>query len=98
MEHKLCFGTGAMRHVTSAGPGGTRRSPTPGRSRGPDERITNAERMPGKALMPSARAKPGPITLFYNGLKEEVKDMLYDKDRLDTLDVYIAIAIRIDNR
>ena len=24
--------------------------------------------------------------------------MLYDKDRLDTLDVYIAIAIRIDDR
>ena len=40
----------------------------------------------------------GLIQLFYNGLKEEVKDMLYDKDRPDTLDVYIAIAIRIDDR
>ena len=36
--------------------------------------------------------------MFYNGFKEEVKDVLYDKDRLDTLDAYIAIAIRIDDR
>ena len=64
VEHKLCFGQGAMRHVTSVDPGGARRSHTPGRSRGPDERITNAERMLGKALMPSARAKPGPIIKF----------------------------------
>ena len=40
----------------------------------------------------------GLIQLFYNSLKEEVKDVLYDKDRSDTLDVYIAIAIRIDDR
>ena len=52
----------SVRHVTSMGPGGARWSRTPGRSRGLDERITNAERMLGKALMPSARAKPGPIT------------------------------------
>ena len=38
------------------------------------------------------------IQLFYNSLKEEVKDMLYDKDRPNTLDKYIAIAIKIDNR
>jgi hypothetical protein len=40
----------------------------------------------------------GLIQLFYNGLKEEVKDVLYDKDRPDSLDAYIAIAIKIDNR
>ena len=40
----------------------------------------------------------GLMQLFYNGLKEEVKDVLYDKDRPDTLDAYIAMAIRIDDR
>ena len=40
----------------------------------------------------------GLMQLFYNGLKEEVKDVLYDKDRPDTLDAYIAIAIKIDDR
>jgi hypothetical protein len=40
----------------------------------------------------------GLIQFFYNGLKDEVKDVLYDKDRPDTLDKYIAMAIRIDDR
>ncbi len=35
---------------------------------------------------------------FYKGFKEEVKDELYKVDRLDSLDKYIAIAIRIDDR
>ena len=38
------------------------------------------------------------MQLFYNGLKEEVKDVLYDKDRPDILDAYIVIAIRIDDQ
>ncbi len=38
------------------------------------------------------------MQLFYNGLKEEVKDVLYDRDRPDTLDEYIAMAIKIDDR
>ena len=38
------------------------------------------------------------MQLFYDGLKDEVKDVLYEKDRPDTLDEYIAIAIRIDDR
>ena len=32
------------------------------------------------------------------GLKEEVKDELYKVDRPETLDDYIVIAIRIDDR
>ena len=36
--------------------------------------------------------------LFYDDLKEDVKDELYQKDQPDTLDEYIAIAIRIDER
>ena len=40
----------------------------------------------------------GLMQLFYNGLKEEVKDVLYDRDRPDTLDEYIAMAIKIDDR
>lgn len=38
------------------------------------------------------------MQLFYNGLKEEVKDELYKEERPDTIDKYIAIAIRIDDR
>jgi hypothetical protein len=38
------------------------------------------------------------MQLFYNRLKEEVKDKLYKIDRPNTLDKYIAIAIRVDNR
>jgi hypothetical protein len=40
----------------------------------------------------------GLMQLFYDGLKEEVKDDLYQKDRPKTLDEYIAMAIRIDDR
>ncbi|KAG7293497.1 hypothetical protein NEMBOFW57_003549 [Staphylotrichum longicolle] len=40
----------------------------------------------------------GLIQLFYKGLKDEVKDELYKIDRPDTLNEYIAIAIRIDDR
>ncbi|KAK4173488.1 hypothetical protein QBC36DRAFT_313833 [Triangularia setosa] len=40
----------------------------------------------------------GLIQLFYNGLKDEVKDELYREERPDTIDKYIAIAIRIDDR
>jgi hypothetical protein len=36
--------------------------------------------------------------LFYNGLKEDVKDELYKVDYLNSLDEYIGIAIRIDKR
>ena len=36
--------------------------------------------------------------MFYDSLKEDVKDELYQKDQPDTLDEYIAIAIRIDER
>ncbi|RYP86989.1 hypothetical protein DL770_004838 [Monosporascus sp. CRB-9-2] len=36
--------------------------------------------------------------LFYDGLKEEVKDELYKLDRPDALDEYIAMTIRIDDR
>ena len=35
---------------------------------------------------------------FYEGLKEEVKDELYKVDRPDSLDDYIAIVIKIDDR
>ncbi|AEO53138.1 hypothetical protein MYCTH_2054216, partial [Thermothelomyces thermophilus ATCC 42464] len=38
------------------------------------------------------------IQLFYNGLKEKVKDKLYKYDRPKTLDKYIVQAIRIDDR
>jgi hypothetical protein len=38
------------------------------------------------------------MQLFYNGLKEEVKDELYKVDCPDSLDEYIGIAIRIDKR
>jgi hypothetical protein len=37
------------------------------------------------------------MQLFYNSLKEEVKDKLYQKDRPKTIDEYIAIAICIDD-
>ncbi len=37
------------------------------------------------------------MQLFYNGLKEEVKDVFYNRDRPNTLDEYIAIAIKIDD-
>jgi hypothetical protein len=40
----------------------------------------------------------GLMQLFYDGLKENVKDELYKVDRPDTLDEYITIAIRINNR
>ena len=40
----------------------------------------------------------GLMQLFYDGLKEEVKDELYKNDRPETLDEYIAMAIRIDDR
>ena len=40
----------------------------------------------------------GLMQLFYDGLREEVKDELYKADRPDTLDEYIAMAIRIDDR
>jgi hypothetical protein len=36
--------------------------------------------------------------LFYNGLKEDIKDELYKVDRPNSLDEYIGIAIRIDER
>jgi hypothetical protein len=36
--------------------------------------------------------------LFYNGLKEEVKDELYKVDRPNSLDEYIAKAIWINER
>ncbi len=38
------------------------------------------------------------MQLFYNSFKEEVKDMLYDRDCPNTLNKYIAIAIKIDDR
>ncbi len=38
------------------------------------------------------------MQLFYDGLKEEVRDELYQKDRPETLVEYIPIAIRIGNR
>jgi hypothetical protein len=38
------------------------------------------------------------MQLFYDGLKENVKDELYKVDRPDTLDEYIAIAICVDDR
>lgn len=40
----------------------------------------------------------GLMQFFYNGLKEEVKDELCMKSRPDTIDKYIAMAIRIDDR
>jgi hypothetical protein len=40
----------------------------------------------------------GLMQLFYDGLKEEVKDELYKVDRPESLDDYIAMAIRIDDR
>ena len=40
----------------------------------------------------------GLMQLFYDGLKEDVKDELYKEDRPGTLDEYIAKAIRIDDR
>ncbi len=38
------------------------------------------------------------MTVFYQGLKEEVKDELYKEDLPDTLSEYISMAVRIDNR
>ena len=40
----------------------------------------------------------GLMQLFYDGLKEEVKDELYKQERPETLDEYIAMAIRVDDR
>ncbi|CAP61288.1 uncharacterized protein PODANS_3_11180 [Podospora anserina S mat+] len=40
----------------------------------------------------------GLMQFFYNGLKEEVKGELCMKSRPDTIDKYIAMAIRIDDR
>ena len=36
------------------------------------------------------------MSIFYNSLKEEVKDKLYKEDTLDSLLDYIAIVVRID--
>ena len=36
--------------------------------------------------------------LFYDRLKEVIKDKLYIEDWPETLDEYIAMAVRIDNR
>jgi hypothetical protein len=38
------------------------------------------------------------MSIFYNGLKEEVKDELYKEDTPDSLSDYIAMAVRIDTR
>jgi hypothetical protein len=38
------------------------------------------------------------MQLFYNGLKEDVKDKLYKVDRPNSLNEYIGIAIWIDER
>ncbi|KAM3516549.1 hypothetical protein MY4038_010368, partial [Beauveria bassiana] len=38
------------------------------------------------------------MEFFYEGLKEDVKDEIYKKDRPDTLDAFIEMAIKIDNR
>ena len=43
-------------------------------------------------------SEEGLMQAFYEGLKEEVKDELYKVDRPDSLDDYIAMAIRIDDR
>lgn len=40
----------------------------------------------------------GLVQLFYNGFKKKVQDKLYKKLRLNTIDNYIAIIIRIDDR
>lgn len=40
----------------------------------------------------------GLIYLFYDELKEDIKDKLYKEDQPDMLDEFIAKAIRIDNR
>jgi hypothetical protein len=38
------------------------------------------------------------MELFYDGLREDVKDKLADKDRPDTFDKFVEMAIKIDNR
>lgn len=38
------------------------------------------------------------MEIFYQGLKEEVKDELYKADRPDTLTEYITMAVKIDER
>ncbi|KAM5353667.1 hypothetical protein ACJ41O_000317 [Fusarium nematophilum] len=38
------------------------------------------------------------MEIFYQGLKDEVKDELYKADRPDTLTEYIAMAVKIDER
>jgi hypothetical protein len=38
------------------------------------------------------------MSIFYEGLKEEVKDKLYRDEEPDTLTKYIAMAVRINNR
>jgi hypothetical protein len=40
----------------------------------------------------------GLMQLFYNGLKDRVKDELYKEDRPDSIDAYMDKAIRIDDR
>lgn len=38
------------------------------------------------------------MTIFYNGLKEEVKDELYKENIPNKLADYIATTVRIDDR
>jgi hypothetical protein len=38
------------------------------------------------------------MAIYYDGLKEEVKDELCKEDRPDSLTDYVAMAVRIDNR
>ncbi|EGO57501.1 hypothetical protein NEUTE1DRAFT_43181, partial [Neurospora tetrasperma FGSC 2508] len=38
------------------------------------------------------------IQLFYNSLKERIKDELYKEDRPETINIYINITIHIDDR
>ena len=38
------------------------------------------------------------ITMFYNGLKDNVKDEIYKQDQPDEFSEYIVLAIKIDNR
>ncbi|KAK1777265.1 hypothetical protein QBC45DRAFT_301017, partial [Copromyces sp. CBS 386.78] len=40
----------------------------------------------------------GLIQLFYNGLKDRIKDDLYKEDRPKSIDAYMDQAIRIDDR
>lgn len=38
------------------------------------------------------------MSFFYDGLKEDVKDVLYIKDMPGTFEEYIAMAVDIDNK